>query len=226
MKVAISNNRAKAGKIQQADKDAWRVFNGSFQNVEIEPGKLLALIQQGYAYTPQHHNYRHSKNFAAGQHIALDMDTGDSQSSIAVLLQNEFIAKHATFIHTTPSHTESNPKARVVFVLDRPITNKEKYALLAESLVDRFGTADKACKDAARFFYGAMGCQSHWLGNILTLESAAGELVRPYQQKLNELARLDAERLANRVVVAANDAPATMLAKHSQSLLELSLIHI
>ena len=220
MKIAISNNRASLGKIEQVDKDAWRIFNGSFSNVDIEPSKLMSLIQQGYAYTAQHDNYRHSKNFIQGQHIALDFDTQDDRSSFDHLLQKDFIRRYAAFLHTTPSHTEDKPKARVVLILDKPIKDAVKYAELMTALVNRFDLSDKACKDAARFFYGAMGCETHWLGNILTLETAAHELVFPYREKLQAEQAKAAEMAKNRVVTASSEVPQKILQKHSQSLID------
>lgn len=220
MKIALSNYRAETGKIAQGDIDAWREFNGSFRNVDISPEELMARIKQGYAYTAAHGRYRHSNNFICAQHLALDMDTQDERSSIAVLTADPFISQYAAFIHTTPSHTAEKPKARVVFVLDRPIHNAGKYAELMTALVSRFEIADKACKDAARFFYGAKDCQTAWLGNTLILEDAAKELVSPYRDKL-EAQRLKAEQAAkNRVVVSSEEIPERVLQKHSQSLLD------
>lgn len=174
--IAVTDNRAELGKITQGDLSSWRVFNGSFKNVTVSPEELSSLIQHGYAYTTQHNRYRSADNFIQGQHIALDMDTGDERSSIAVLQDDPFISRYASFIHTTPSHTTEHPKARVVFCLDRAIRDVSKYAELAQALVWRFQLADKSCRDAARFFYGSKGCDVAWLGNTLTLQDAAREL--------------------------------------------------
>ena len=220
MKIALSNNRAVSGKIMQGDIAAWREFNGSFNNVELSPVEFMQRVQAGFAYTAQHNRYRHSDNFICGQHIALDMDTQDERSSIAVLSVDPFIMQYAAFIHTTPSHTVDKPKARVVFILDRPISNVKKYAELAQALVHRFDSSDRACKDPARFFYGAKGCDVAWLGNTLTLENAANELVLPYREHVAELERKAAEAAKNRVVVGNGDVPEAMLKKHSQSLLD------
>lgn len=220
MKVAISNNRAETGKIGQKDIDAWRVFNGSFHNVDVTAEKLMELIQNGYAYTAQHHRYRHSDNFIQGHHIALDMDTKDERSSIPHLCQNPFIASYATFIHTTPSHTEAEPKARVVFQLDRTIKDAGKYAELMTALVEHgFKQSDKACKDAARFFYGAKGCVVHWIGNILPLEDAARELVLPYRQEQEAKKQRIIEASKTRIIASINDVPESLLMAHSKSLL-------
>lgn len=220
MKIALSDNRATLGKIEQGDTPAWRVFNGSFNSIDISLNELMQKVQQGYAYTAQHTRYRSADNFICAQHIALDMDTQDSRSSIPVLAADPFIAKYAAFIHTTPSHTPEQPKARVVFMLDRPITNAGKYAELMTALVSRFKMADKACKDAARFFYGAMNCDLHFIGNTFALEDAANELIHPYRKEQEEQAQAAAEAAKNRVVVASNEVPEHVLHKHSQSLLD------
>ena len=220
MKIAISNNRAVSGKIPQGDIAAWREFNGSFINVELSPVEFMQRVQAGFAYTAQHKRYRSAENFICAQHIALDMDTEDERSSIAVLSVDPFFMEYAAFVHTTPSHTQVKPKARVVFILDRPIYNVNKYAELAQALVHRFESSDRACKDPGRFFYGAKNCDVAWLGNILTLENAAQELVLPYREHVAELERKATEAAKNRVVVGNNEVPEALLRKHSQSLLD------
>ncbi len=214
--ISITDNRAALGKIPQGDRDAWRVFNGSFRNVTVTPEELATLIQQGNAYTTQHTRYRDAENFQAGQHLALDMDTKDERSSIAVLKLDPFISRFASFIHTTPSHTTEQPKARVVFCLDRAIRDVSKYAELAQALVWRFQLADKSCKDAARFFYGAKGCDVAWLGNTLTLNDAARELVFPSRESKAQAQ----EVVTPGPVISCSDVPHQVLEKHRNSLLD------
>ncbi|MFZ9393890.1 MAG: hypothetical protein ACO28P_08045, partial [Ilumatobacteraceae bacterium] len=43
-------------------------------------------------------------------------------------------------------------------------------ALAASALLWLFGTADRQCKDAVRFFYGSPGCRVEMVNNILPLE--------------------------------------------------------
>lgn len=215
--IAVTDNRAELGKIKQGDTDAWRIFNGSFRNITTTPEELSNLIRRGYAYTTQHNRYRSADNFIQGQHIALDMDTGDERSSIAALQSDPFIARYASFIHTTPSHTVDHPKARVVFCLDRPIKDVGKYVELTRALVFRFPDADQSAKDAARFFYGAKGCDVLWIGNILTLQNAARELVFPYREHLE---RQRQEVVQPGAIVSSSDVPERVLEKHRNSLLD------
>ena len=215
--IAISDNRATLGKIPSGDVAAWRIFNGSFKNVAVSPEELSQLIQMGNAYTTQHNRYRSADNFLAGQHLALDFDTRDENSSLVTLANNPFIKRFASFIHTTPSHTDEHPKSRVVFCLDRKINDVNKYAELAQSLVWKFEMADKSCKDPARFFYGANGCQTVWLGNILTLADAAELLVLPHREYLKKLA----VKLDDRApIVAPNEVSSSLLHHHSTSMMD------
>jgi hypothetical protein len=57
--------------------------------------------------------------------------------------------------YRTLSWSEENPnKERVVFVLSRPV-NKEEYVRLVKGLMTQFKSADAACTDAIRFFFGS-----------------------------------------------------------------------
>lgn len=85
----------------------------------------------------------------------------------------------------------------MVFLLDRPIRNVEKYTLLTRALVRVIPYADQTCKDATRFYFGAIGCEVVRLGNILTLEDAGEVIVAPYKAQLAlEAQQRQAERQA------------------------------
>lgn len=160
----------------------WPKFNASFENQEVEAGRILRHVYEGRAITTWHsNNWRTSANYICGQHIGLDFDAGDKTSSLPVLLQDKFVARYASFAYTTISHTPECPRARVIFTLDQPIMQARNYTLAAASLLWLFGTADRQCKDAVRFFYGSPGCTSEYLDNILPLETVK-KLIAQYQE--------------------------------------------
>ena len=168
-KIAISNFKL-GSKLMPGDT-RWSAFNSSFRNLELESEHILNAIYKGKAITTHHKdNWRATQNFLCGQHIGLDFDSGDMNSSLSHLGKDKFISKYAAFIHTTISHTEEHPRARVMFLLDAPIRQAKNYALAAASLLWLFGTADRQCKDAVRFFYGAPDCECAWINSILPLE--------------------------------------------------------
>ena len=159
----------------------WHDFNGSFVNRELTPFDFARAIYDGHPFTTWHANgWRTSANYVCGQHLGLDFDAGDQTSTLPALLDNPFIHRHANILYTTPSHTPEAPRARVVFLLDTPIVQATNYALAAAALLWLFGTADRQCKDAARFFYGSMRCDMEMFDNVLTLATVK-HIIAQYQ---------------------------------------------
>lgn len=149
----------------------WGEFNGSFRNMDINQADFAGFVCQGHAFTTWHkHNWRRSDNYIVGQHLGVDFDTEDKRSTVDYLLSDPFIAKYASLIYTTPSHTIDAPRARVVFLLDEPIHQSKNYVLAVSSLLWLFGSADRQCKDPCRFFYGSgTGGRIEWPANVLPL---------------------------------------------------------
>jgi len=160
----------------------WPKFNASFRNFDLDTNGVMDYIYGGHAVTTCHKdNWRVSSNYVCGQHLALDFDTEDNRSMIATLKKDKFISKYGAFIHTTISHKPEAPRARVFFTLDTPIMQAKNYTQAATALLWLFGTADRQCKDAARFFYGAPDCQMEYIGNILPID-VVKKLIANYQE--------------------------------------------
>lgn len=162
----------------------WHAFNGSFVNREMRQMDIAQALYEGHPITTQHANHwRHSRNYQAGQHIGMDFDTEDQRSTLKTLQQDPFIARYGAILYTTMSHTPAAPRARAIFLLDQPIMQARNYALASAALLWVFGSADRQCKDAARFFYGGRpgACEMEWLANELPLELVK-DLIRRYQQ--------------------------------------------
>lgn len=179
-KIAFSKY-APEGKIPHGD-DFWGEFNRSFVNKELSPIDIINEIYTGHPFTTWHaNNWRHSKNYLLGQHLALDFDTEDERSTLAYLAKDRFVQKHAFAIYTTPSHSPEAPRARVLFLLDQPIQQAKNYAAAAGAFVWLFGGSDRQCKDACRFFYGSHNCEVEWIGNELPLAKVKG-IISEYQR--------------------------------------------
>jgi hypothetical protein len=214
-------------------KAFWRKFNGDFRNVEITVPEWMGEVYQGHAFTTCHQRYRDSDNFLSASHLALDFDSGDYRSSFSYLLRDPFIYCFAAFLYTTPSHTADNPKCRVCFALDRPIRNRDKYKLLAQSLLHRYGrpkkgdsegekayrAADRSCRDVCRLFFGSEGCEVEYLGNTLSLEVAKTELVMPFMEWQQHRDEELKERVRTAVVMEPGNVSRETLQRHLDSLL-------
>jgi len=178
----------------------WSAFNASFTNQSLTPFDFAHAIYDGHPFTTWHANgWRTSANYVCGQHLGLDFDAGDQTSTLPALLDNPFIHRHANILYTTPSHTPEAPRARVVFLLDTPIMQATNYALAAAALLWLFGTADRQCKDAARFFYGSLRCEMEMFDNVLSLATVK-HIIAQYQASGKREMRRQVDR-----VIQSND---------------------
>lgn len=220
-KLKIAINHKHKGKhpqgLSQPAKKAWfGWYNGQFENESLSFEELAMRIQDGYGYSTWHKDYRKADNFICGQHLSLDFDDLQTGTTLSDILDSDpIIDRHAAILHTTPSHTPQAPRARVIFVLDRPIYNCEKYVLLATALLDHFDQADPKTKDSCRLFFGAPDCELLISGNRLTLEAAAELLVKPYQKKLDDRRVVS----ANGKKIDNDKVPRAQLDSHSDMLL-------
>lgn len=148
---------ALSGKLPQGDP-RWADFNDSFENLTLAPVEIANLIYKGYAFTTWHDGRRSIEHFISGQHIGVDMDCGDERATFDALLRHEWVRMYASILYTTPSHTPENPRARVLFLLDKPIDSAAGYSEAAKFVISQFSGADVACSDASRFFYGSLNC--------------------------------------------------------------------
>jgi len=156
-------------KIPQGDP-IWARFNAGFENSEITPLRLANALFEGRSITTWHKdNRRITANYLLGQHIGLDFDSGP-YADMYQLLTDGLVNKYGSLVYTTMSHTEEEPRCRVIFLLDTPIVQAKNYTLAVSALLWLFGTADRQCKDAVRFFYGSPNCQFQLIGNVLPLE--------------------------------------------------------
>jgi len=170
LKIKISICEKFPGEKLPDGDPRWKEHTESFEPREITITELIMAIKAGYAFCPEvANNHRKTENFISAQHLGLDFDTGDEQSSLEVLANDEFISKYAAFLYTTPSHTPEKPRARAVFILDKPIEDAKEYSQYATALTRKFELSDGQCKDAARFFYGSKGCYGKILNNILPI---------------------------------------------------------
>lgn len=168
MKFAIAiNSIPLTSKIPLGDP-LWARYNDSFVNQELEPVEIANQIYTGHSYAGWHNGRRSLANFIQSSFIAVDMDTGDERSSFDHLRRHDLVRMYAGLMHTTPSHSIAAPRARVIFLLDQPITDAAGYQRAAKFLIAQFG-ADPACSDASRFFYGHQDCAIWLSDNVLPL---------------------------------------------------------
>lgn len=125
--------------------------------VDVTPLELADAISNGSTFvgaTLKEVNgelLRRKENWQSQTVVALDFDEG---LTIEEALNDEFFNQYAAFMYLTFSHTPTNHKFRVVFVLETAITNYYAFEKLITQLLNKYPQADKACKDGIRLYFG------------------------------------------------------------------------
>ena len=99
-------------------------------------------------------NHRTNNNFKGSQFVGLDFDEGMSLAEAELVFSD-----YQHIIATTKSHQKPKgdkpacDRFRVILSVDKLIETKEDYKATVTELLKTYPEADKACSDAARFFY-------------------------------------------------------------------------
>lgn len=209
--IKYSVNRSVVGKLpENATTRDWGRFNGKFERVESTAHGLAVNVWRGYSFAPIYkNNWRKGENFECAYHIALDFDTMDQHSALETL-ENEPYSIYASFIYSTPSSTSDAPRSRLVFVLEKPITCKDRYEKLCQALLLQYPYADMSAKDAARSFFGSPKCELIPIWSILD-ERTVNNIIGLYEL-------IEAEKKAERdklreytISVSPNEASTELL---------------
>lgn len=115
---------------------------------------------------------RSIENWESQQIIGLDFDEG---LSLEEAYNDKFLIENAAFLYTTFSHTVSHHKFRVIFVLDKQITDYKKFQVVIGELLSRYPQADKSCKDGSRLFFGGLRVTPFNYNNRLVIDKFVGD---------------------------------------------------
>ena len=161
-------------------------LNATFEYRKATVGEFINSIQAGHPFAHVFEKRRVKANFRIAYYLALDFDTCDERSTLAELFKNDMAHYYAYFGYTSPSHTPEKPKARLVFILDEPITDAQRYEQLYKAMLAEFPAADPAPKDVLRFFYGNQNCEMEIRHNTLpsdVVEAMVAHIERTEQNK-------------------------------------------
>ncbi|MBB5371078.1 MULTISPECIES: hypothetical protein [unclassified Janthinobacterium] len=161
MKIAI--NEKIDYKPENGDSAAFWSLANEFSNVDISLEELAHHINMGHSFCAQHEGSRKSENFICAGYLAVDIDSG---TTLAEALENEWVKRYAALIYVTWSHTDTYNRFRIVFELNRVITDAQEMRAAFIGLIRKFG-GDHSCKDVCRIFFGSKGRQQFILGNTL-----------------------------------------------------------
>jgi len=131
---------------------------------DLEFEDIFELVSAGgYAFAPAlNSEHRIAANFVSHELALVDIDSG---MTIAELKQHPYYQMYGSGYYTTPSHTDTEPRFRILYRLPVPITEAETMRVIYEGLLAIHGSADISCKDAVRLFYGTVDATHRELTN-------------------------------------------------------------
>lgn len=134
--------------------------NVNFKPVEVNSLQEFVRLATKHNYSTGifKDNYRNKANFIEAECIALDVDNEDPEDNYTIADAKERFADYRHIIMPSRSHQkEKNGRVadrfRVILFLERPITDAKDFTATWVELLNYYPAADKACKDASRFYY-------------------------------------------------------------------------
>ncbi|MBB3256233.1 hypothetical protein F4827_001059 [Paraburkholderia bannensis] len=181
-KVITAVNPHVINKIEGEKSPLWKIAASSFENVELTPEEFADHINQGHAFCAQHDGWRDEKHFLGTNLLAVDIDNGWRLEEI---LSDPFVMENACVVYPTPSHTEADHRARIVFQLAHTITDKFEMRAAYTGVVRMFG-GDAACTDACRMFFGSKGSNPVVIGKVMPNDRLAALIEFGKAQRVSE----------------------------------------
>lgn len=184
MKISYGANFKVVGKTDPQNlshKGAFKPTQGTLTDLADHIGKghpwMPAILDKNSRRWQQHANY--------ADVLAADIDSG---MTIAQALQQPFIAAHCGLAIESSSSTPDHEKFRLVFRLPAPVKDWETIRICNRYLIELLGVADPSCKDASRFFFGALGRSPFLLQENTTLPADFVEQAIAWHQEQERIA--------------------------------------
>lgn len=122
-------------------------------------------------------DHRIEANFLSHEIILVDIDDG---MTIDQLQEFPFYQWYGSGYYTTASHTDDAPRFRILYRLPIAITDPEAMRILYQGMLAIHGSADMACKDSSRLFYGTINAQHRELTDRMLDEEAISIILQAY----------------------------------------------
>lgn len=144
-------------------------YAGAWQKVRTSWAELASHIGKGHPWMPallDGNAKRWQSNANYAELLALDIDEG---MTIGEAIAHPFISQHCSLGIESASSTTEHNKFRLAFRLPHAATDWQSIRICNRYLAHIIGSADPACKDANRFFFGAPGRSPFLLNESVSL---------------------------------------------------------
>lgn len=148
----------------------------SFANEMLTPGDFLLSIASGFSYGAWTlAGEGNAITFLKSSIISLDLE-GGPEAAPDRATDNDFYRRYGLVCYTTLSHTPDNPRCRIIFALEAPITNEREYRDTAQAIASMWPSSvvDKGTVDPVRRFLGNPNTNMIVNGEMLDSDIAAG----------------------------------------------------
>ncbi len=134
--------------------------NVNFRPVEINSLQDLVdqALQFNYSTGVFKDNHRNKSNFQEAQCIALDIDNDGPNESHTMAEARKIFGDYKHIIMPSKSHNKEKngriaERFRVILFLENKITDAKDFTATWKTIYDVYPAADRACKDASRFYF-------------------------------------------------------------------------
>lgn len=145
----------------------YAIRSASLVSDVISPLDLVMLVTEGKSYGNQAVRVTgQPSKFVAGSIISVDLE-GSPACALNIAAQENIYLDFGLFAYTTMSHTDEEPRCRLVFATEKPIKDANDYRIIARSLCSAWIDADRGSWEPFRLFLGNPNGTVSWNGSIL-----------------------------------------------------------
>lgn len=129
---------------------------------------------------------RASDSFERSNAVAVDVDNSEPGKYRAFdeVVNSDFFKQNGFLAYHTSSSTEEHNRFRLVFMLNRTVSDPLDYRRIVSALIFFFGS-DATCSDSCRVFYGSSKHKPVQIGNVLPDEELS-KILSAYDKHLRK----------------------------------------
>jgi hypothetical protein len=159
-----------------------------WKTADLEFEEIYELISAGgHAIAPAlTSDHRTEETFLSHEIALVDIDGG---MTLEELQAHPFYRFYGSGYYTTPSHTEEDPRFRIIYRLPCAIPDPEAMRIIYQGLMVIHGSADIACKDSARLFYGTVNAEHRELTDRMLDEEGIDIICKAYDFAMEQRAQ-------------------------------------
>lgn len=161
--------------VKEKPENAGIIINRLNVIKEVTIPQLFKYLSLGYTVRPGILNGTTENDFKQQEFIFIDVDNDIKKDTITTLDETLSIFKKYSLnpigYYYSFSHTKEYPRYRIIFRIEKPITESIKIKLLLSSITNLIPNADTSCTTVAKIFYGTnKGYEILDVKAVITLE--------------------------------------------------------